>query len=79
MNFSKEPSPAFVLLNKHYEKLRNPIEIALYAHLSYLHEKQIVSNKPEMEEFCSTMNISADELNSAYHHLMDLGYLIKGN
>lgn len=77
--FSKEPVPALILLNKYFNKLKSPIEIAIYSQISYLHEQQLPIFGQEMDEFCSKMNISKAEMEIACAHLNELGYLNKGN
>lgn len=78
-NFSKEPAPCFILMNNYFEKLKSSTEMSIYAQISYLHEQQLPIFGKEMDEFCSKMNISAEDMELACDHLKELGYLNKGN
>jgi alanine-alpha-ketoisovalerate/valine-pyruvate aminotransferase len=75
-NFSKEPSPCFILMNNLFEKLRTPIEIAIYAHISYANEKQLPIIGEHFDKFISEMCISQKEWKDACEYLMELGFTI---
>jgi hypothetical protein len=76
-NFLKEPAPCFILMNNLFKKLRNPIEIAIYAHISYANEKQLPIFGDHFDKFISDMCISQKEWQDAYKYLMELGFIIK--
>lgn len=76
-NFSKEPAPCFILMNNCFEKLRTPIEIAIYAHMSHASEKQLPIFGEHFDKFISEMCISQKEWQDAYQYLMELGFIIK--
>lgn len=75
-NFSKQPAPCFILMNNLFEKLRSPIEIAIYAHMSYANEKQLPIFGGHFDKFISEMCISQKEWQDACEYLMELGFII---
>lgn len=74
-NFSKEPAPCFILMNNLFEKLRTPIEIAIYAHLSHANEKQLPIFGEHFDKFIADMGISQKEWQDACDYLMELGFI----
>ena len=75
-NFSKQPAPCFILMNDLFEKLRTPVEIAIYAHISYANEKQLPIFGEHLDKFISEMCISEKEWQDTYKYLMELGFII---
>jgi plasmid replication initiation protein len=76
---SVQKPQVFTLEYKYFDRLDNPIEIALYAYIVRSHTHSGLLDTELAEVFFAKMGVSHRSLEEAYKKLFKIGFLNKGN